>query len=207
MGVQPVDRLPVVSVHEERDVRDINSECEYYTTCAPSSADSMKHLGLIKPCLSCSREEVGEEGEDEEERCVSLEAVNWRSNTEEDSIYYNLRRATLPLIEKNETNDLYCFASNYFPSDPQPPKADQSGAFKALNPPPANDCIHRGCDTQTVDDTMEMEDGVDSSASHACDLTEVPGSFKHRLAEILSKDLARFQPPPPPRTASPTIFQ
>ncbi|XP_013861548.1 docking protein 3 [Austrofundulus limnaeus] len=206
--VQPVDRLPVVPVPEERDVRDTNdgSECEYYTTSAPSSADSVKHLGLIQPGLSCSEEEVGEEGEDEEERCLSLEAANWRSNTEEDSTYYNLRRDTLPVLEENKTNDIYSFVSNdYIPSDPQPPKADQCGAFKNPNLPPADDCIHQGYDTQTVDDAKETEDGV--GTSHAACCTEVPGSFKHRLAEIISKDLARFQPPPPPGVGSPTFFQ
>lgn len=37
--------------------------------------------------------------------------------------------------------------------------------------------------------------------------SETPASFKHRLAEIISKDLAKFQAPVPPGAASPTYPQ
>ncbi|XP_037531008.1 docking protein 3-like [Nematolebias whitei] len=159
------------------DIRDTNNRSadEHYIMCAPSSGDCMKHLGLVKPYLSSSKEEVGEvgeEGEDEEECCLSLEAMNWGDDTE-DSIYYNLRRATPPPIRFTD--------------------------------PPNLDFIHPGYNTHAVDEAKETEDAVSCSAQAVP--TEAPGSFKHRLAEIISKDLAKFQPPLPPRAGSPTPLQ
>lgn len=158
--------LPDVCDSDDRSVDD------HYATCAPSSGDSMNHLGLIKPYLSSSKEEVGEEGEDEEERCLSLEAMNWGDDME-DSIYYNLRRATPSPIRNTD--------------------------------PPNLDFIHPGYNTHALDEAKETEDAGSSSARAVP--MEAPGSFRQRLAEIISKDLAKLQPPLPPRAGSPTLLQ
>ncbi|KAM6923474.1 uncharacterized protein dok3 [Xenentodon cancila] len=52
-------------------------------------------------------------------------------------------------------------------------------------------------EAEAVDDLkdVEEEEAISATAQHTP--SEAPGSFKHRLAEIISKDLAKFQPPLP----------
>ncbi|GLD62034.1 docking protein 3-like protein [Lates japonicus] len=66
------------------------------TSSKPVQSDSPEHRGI-------QSKEAGEEGEDEDEneRCHSLEALNLDDDMD-DSIYYNLRRSTPPLIRKDQ---------------------------------------------------------------------------------------------------------
>lgn len=189
---------------------------------------------LVKPHLSKSREAVGEEDEDEGERCHSLDAFNL-NNVLDDTIYYNLRRATPPMIKRDlfqpEIDDSECiysdvkvdsslnpelqaFSSPLPPTVPQLPPCTipQSVPYTPTKPryqrqPPANNYIQPGynAQAQAVDEVKEMEEA--NSSSTRVTPSEAPGSFKHRLAEIISKDLAKFQPPLPSGVDSPTFSQ
>ncbi|XP_044060399.1 docking protein 1 [Siniperca chuatsi] len=186
---------------------------------------------LVKPYLSNSKEAVGDEGKDEDERCHSLENISL-NNAMEDNIYYNLRRATPPMIRKDqfnpETDDsesiysdvkivysplnpqLQPFSSPLPQPVPQPPPLTLPQSVSCIPPkaryqhqPSANNYIQPvyNAQAQAVDDMKEMEEAASSHVGP----TEAPGSFKHRLAEIISKDLAKFQPPS--GAGSPTFSQ
>lgn len=216
-------------VHNPADAS-ADTEEDHYSTINDTS--SLKWLSLVKPYLSNSMEAVGEEGEDEDEVCHSLEAVNLDDVTK-DNIYYNLRKATPPVIRKElvepETDNSECIYADVKIVDsplnpqlqpsssplPQPlPRCTlpQSVPFVLPKPrhqrqPPVNNYIQPGYNVpaQAVDDMKEMEEAISSSA--CAPPTEAPGSFKHRLAEIISKDLAKFQPPLPSGQGSPTFSQ
>ncbi|KAM6952989.1 uncharacterized protein dok3 [Lycodopsis pacificus] len=177
---------------------------------------------------------VGEEGEDEDEGCQSLEAVNL-DDVMEGNIYDNLRRATLPLIRNDEFEpamDSECIYSDLKiidpPLNPQPlpslpplpPLVAQPPPFtfpqsvpyapaksRHQRQPPVNNYIQPGynAQAQALDDMKEMEEAISSSTRVTP--TEALGSFKQRLAEIISKDLAKFQPPLPSGGGSPTFSQ
>lgn len=217
-------------VYNPADVSaDTDDESANHYSTIDASAQHVKRLSPVKPYLSNSKEAVGEEGEDEDERCYSLEAENL-DNAMEDSIYYNLRRATPPVIRKDQFEpDSECIYSDVKkincplnpqlqlflpplpPPVPQPPPCTlpQSVSYPSTKPryqrqPPANNYIQPGynAQAQAADDMKEMEE-----ASTHVSPTEAPGSFKHRLAEIISKDLAKFQPPLPSGVGSPTFSQ
>ncbi|XP_070818272.1 docking protein 3 [Chaetodon trifascialis] len=215
---------------------DVSADAEdesahHYSTIKYASLPDIKQLPPVKPYLSYSKEAVGEEGEGEV--CHSLEAVNL-DNLTEDNIYYNLRKATPPIMRKDllkpETRgDSECIYadvkivdsplnprlqpfSSPFPQLLPPCTLPQSVPFILPKPrhqrqPPVNNYIQPGYNTQAqaVDDMKEMEQAI-SSSTRALP-TEAPGSFKHRLAEIISKDLAKFQPPLPSGLGSPTFSQ
>ncbi|XP_040904722.1 docking protein 3 [Toxotes jaculatrix] len=177
-----------------------------------------------------------DEAEDEDERCHSLEALNLDDDLD-DNIYYNLRRSTPPLVRKDqfkpETDSSECIYSDVkrvdspsnsqlqpFPppvpqpvSQPSPPTPPQSAPLTPPKPRyqrqlPVNSFIQPWSNTQAqavVDDVKETEEATSSSTRVTP--SEAPGSFKHRLAEIISKDLAKFQPISPPRAGSPTFSQ
>ncbi|XP_022051708.1 docking protein 2 [Acanthochromis polyacanthus] len=212
--VSPVS-LPAQQLPAPADVSpDMGDESESpYSTIKHTSAGDIKQLA--RPS---SREAVGEE--DEEERCRSLDSLNMGTSIE-DSIYYNLRRATPPLVRKAETDNSECIYSAVRKpssnaqlqslSSPLTPCALTKSAPSAPPKPrsqplpPVNNNFQPSYNAQAADDTKETEEGISSSAPAAP--TEAPGSFKHRLAAIISKDLAKFQLPPPHGAASPTFFQ
>ncbi|XP_070769883.1 docking protein 3 [Enoplosus armatus] len=217
----PVNSLADVTADTE------DESDNHYSTINDTSVQNVKRLSLVKPYLFNSKEALGDEGKDEDGRCHSLENVNLNIVVE-DTIYYNLRRATPPMIRKDqfkpETGDSECIYSDLkipFSSplpqpvlQPPPCPLPQSVASVPPKPryqrqPPAINYIQPGynaqAQAQAVDDMKEMEEAV-SSSSHVSP-TEAPGSFKHRLAEIISKDLAKFQPPLPSGAGSPTFFQ
>lgn len=212
--VSPIP-LPTYQLPGPADVSAVTedeSDC-LYSTINHNSVEDVKQLA--KPS---SKEAVGEE--DEGERCRSLDSLNL-GDLMEDSIYYNLRRATPPLIRKAETDNPECIYSDVVkpPSNPQlqplsspltPCTLAKSAFYATPKPrsqplPPVNNYIQPSYNAQAVDDMKETEEAISSSA-HAAP-TEAPGSFKHRLAEIISKDLAKFQPPLPYGAASPTFSQ
>nr|XP_046261753.1 docking protein 3 isoform X2 [Scatophagus argus] len=212
---------------------DIDDESDsHYSTINDTSL--LKRQSLVNPYLCNSREAVGDEGEEEDEWCHSLEAVNL-DNLMEDSIYSNIRRATPPVTKKDlvkpEIDDSECIYSNVKRDDspltpqlqsffsplpqpvPQPPPSTppQLAQFALPKPryqrqPPANN-IPPGysAQVQAMDDMKETEEAISSPTRAAP--TEPLGTFKHRLAEIISKDLAKFQPPLPSGAGSPTVSQ
>uniref|UniRef100_A0A669CYL6 IRS-type PTB domain-containing protein n=1 Tax=Oreochromis niloticus TaxID=8128 RepID=A0A669CYL6_ORENI len=189
----------------------------------------VKQLSL-KPPLLGSNEAVGEEAEDEDEQewCHSLEALNMDTIIE-DSIYCNLRRGTPPLMRKAEADNSDCIYSGIkkvnsltnlqqepsypplpLPVPPPPPLSSTYSLAKPQNQPalPVNNSFQPEYNTQAdydEDDLNETEEANSSSAQVTP--SEVPGSFKHRLAEIISKDLAKFQPPLPYGPGSLTFSQ
>ncbi|XP_038140545.1 docking protein 3-like [Cyprinodon tularosa] len=208
--------------------------CQYSAINLPSAV-SMKNLCLIQPYLYSSKEDVGGEGveveeeeeeeeeegegeeDEEDDRCHSLEAVNQDSNLEDD-IYYNLRRTSPSLMKKTALEDLDC---NYnstedFPSsDPfHLPLEISSSTLGNADPfasamqqsmhlPPADNHSCAAFNAQAVDDRKDPEEENRSTVSTTP--TKAPGSFKQRLAEIISKDLAKFQPPLPYGAGSPML--
>ncbi len=207
----PVYNLADVSAHTDDE-----SDSHYSTI--NTSAKNVKRLSLVKPYHYNSKEAVGEEDEGEDERCHSLEA-EYLEKSMDDSIYYNIRRATPPVTRKDQLepkkDDSECIYSDLKIIDsplipPLPPcTVPQSLSYPSPKPryqrqPPANNYLQPGynAQAQAVDDMKEMEE-----ASPYVSPTEAPGSFKHRLAEIISKDLAKFQPPLPSGAGSPTFSQ
>ncbi|XP_039974911.1 docking protein 2 isoform X2 [Xiphias gladius] len=175
------------------------------------------------------------EYEDEDEQCHSLEALNLDGDMD-DNLYYNLKRSTLPLIRGDqlnpETDDSKCIYSDVKIADsppnpqlqpfsaplPQPVSQSPSSTFPQSDvyalpkhsyqrQLPVNNFTQPRLNTQAqaVDDMKEMEEAT--SSSNRVTPTEPPGSFKHRLAEILSKDLAKFQPPLPSGAGLPPFPQ
>ncbi|XP_034739832.1 docking protein 3 isoform X1 [Etheostoma cragini] len=209
---------PIYSSAVSDDIEDESDN--HYSTINDTPERKLKRLSLVETYLFKSKEDVGEE--DEDERCHSLDAVKM-DNIIDDNIYCNLRRAKPPVIKYNDlktemdSEDIYSEVninnSSLNPqlhlfSPPLPPLVSQdppstlpqSVPLAQLKPryqrqPPAINYIQPGhnAQAQAVDDKKEMEEAI-SSSSHVTP-TEAPGSFKHRLAEIISKDLAKFQPP------------
>lgn len=214
------------------DLPDI--EDTHYSTINEASVLDSTQLSFVKPHLSDSKEalQVQDEDEDEDEQCQSLEALRLDDDMEE-NIYYNFRKATPALNRKDqfkhETDDSECLYADVkirnSPPDqqlqpislPPPPVLQQppctfyqSVSCSPLKPryqrqPPVNNNIQLGynAQTQAVDEMQEMEEANSSSAGP----TESPGTFKHRLAEIISKDLAKFQAQLPTGTGSPAFPQ
>ncbi|KAG8004150.1 Docking protein 3 [Nibea albiflora] len=231
MGQLPVH--PPTTTEKPAAAADTEDESANHYATINDTARNVKQQPVVKPYLSTSMEDVREEGEDEDTRCHSLEAVNLGNLMEED-IYCNLRRVTPPIIRKDlvkpETDNTECIYSdlkavhsrlNPWPQPfssplsqpvPPPPPPPPSAVFSALPKPryqwqpPVNNNIQPGCNAQAqaADDMKEMEEAISSSRATP---SEAPGSFKHRLAEIISKDLAKFQPPLPPGPGSPTFFE
>ncbi|KAM7389560.1 hypothetical protein PAMP_023527 [Pampus punctatissimus] len=176
--------------------------------------------------------EAEDEDEDEDERFHSLEAANL-DNVIDDSIYYNLSRATPPMSRKDlvkpEIQSSECiysdlkmvqppldpqaqsYSSPSLPPVPEPPPPCALPQAAPYTPPkqryqrqpsPSN-YTQPGysAQTQSEDDVTETEEAISVNP------TETPGSFKHRLAEIISKDLAKFQLPFPPGLGPPTFPQ
>ncbi|XP_060936239.1 docking protein 3 [Limanda limanda] len=184
----------------------------------------------VKPHLSNSQEAVWDGGEDE--LCYSLGSLSLDGDTEE-NIYCNVRRSTPPLIrrdpEKDEPECIYsevkiddspsnsrrqpsssplCQPVLQPPPCPLPPPALSALNLKPRDPrwPAVSNVNQAGFNTQAheADDMNEMEEATSSSA-HGVTPTETPGSFKFKLAELFSKDLAKIQPPLPSGVGGPTF--
>ncbi|XP_074504394.1 docking protein 3 [Sebastes fasciatus] len=204
----------ILPVHSDSDVSaDKEDESDnHYATINDTPVLNVKQLSLCEPQLSFGEEDDGK-------RCHSLDALNL--DIMGDSIYYNVRRATPPMIRGDDFKpviDSECTYSDVkvhpklHPLPPLPPITLPQ--FVPIAPPkpryqrqpPANN-IQPGYNAQSqpVDDMKEMEEAINSSTNVTP--SEAHGSFKQRLAEIISKDLAKFQPPLPSRAGSPTFSQ
>ncbi|XP_069027383.1 docking protein 3 [Embiotoca jacksoni] len=185
-----------------------------YATINHISVQNVQQLSHF----SSSKEAVGDDVEDNEEQCYSLETLNLADIMDE-NIYYNLRRATPPLIKKDqhkaETYNPESIYSDVKKKDSSPNLQLQPLSSSLIQPvlhpapctliksvpipkprnqhlPPVNNYIQTECSTQAQagDDVKETEEAISSSARATP--TEDPGSFKYKLAEIFSKDLAKF---------------
>uniref|UniRef100_A0AAQ4P2P6 IRS-type PTB domain-containing protein n=1 Tax=Gasterosteus aculeatus aculeatus TaxID=481459 RepID=A0AAQ4P2P6_GASAC len=214
----------------QRSPADVSDDTEdksadHYSTINARPVLNVKQLSLSEASLPAA-----EEGEEEGERCQSLPAGSLDDVTEK-TIYYNLTRTCHPLIRKDDFQpgtDSECVYSDlkpvYYPSNSQPrsfsprPVAQpppftlsQSAPGSPVMPQyqrrsPVNSHIQPGynAQAQALDDMKEMEEAI-SYSTHVTP-KEAHGSFKRRLAEILSKDLAKFQPPLPSGAGSPTFY-
>ncbi|XP_074530911.1 uncharacterized protein dok3 [Halichoeres trimaculatus] len=203
----------------------------HYSTIKDTPMQKLKRLSLVKPFFYNSKESVGDE--DDEERCHSLDSLNLNDVMEQNT-YCNFVRPLLPLIPqeqiKLDIKDSECIYSevkiNNPPPNPRPSFSSPVPQPTFPSPPPCpppqtipfilpkpryqrQSPVNIGpgynAQMQPVDDMKETEEAI-SCPSHFAP-TEAPGSFKHRLAEIISKDLAKFQPPLPPGAGSPTFSQ
>uniref|UniRef100_A0A3P9NE77 IRS-type PTB domain-containing protein n=1 Tax=Poecilia reticulata TaxID=8081 RepID=A0A3P9NE77_POERE len=219
-AVVQTDAPPIYSLVRVRRDKEDCSASQYSTINRPSE-ESMRHLCPLQPYLYSSKDEVEEESREEEEveeeeeeaegeddRCHSLDAVDEDADTQ-DSIYYNLRKTTPPPMRKTEIGEFQCtyretkrysFPSSsdlHYSNDPLSLDLTHADHFasalpQSLHLPPADISDCAGYNAQAVDDASNPEEATGFAVP-----SEFPGSFKHRLAEIISKDLAKFQPPLP----------
>lgn len=221
----PVSNLAEVSADSEE-------ESAIHCSTIDTSLLNARQLSYDKPYFSNSKEALREEDEEEDDLCHYLEAVRL-DNLMEDNLYYNLKRATRPIITqdllKPNTDSSQCIYADVKIIDsslhpqlepvvsnlPQPVPLlppctrPQSVPFALPKPRhqlqyPANNCIQPVHNAQAWA-VKELEEDINSSLRASP--TEAPGSFKHKLAEIISKDLAKFQPPLPSGAGSPTFSQ
>lgn len=226
----PVSSLAKVSADTEED-----SGIHYSTI--NTSRPNARQLSYDKPYFSNRKEalreaEEEEDDEEEEELCHYLEVVNL-NNPMEDNLYYNLKRAPRPIITqdllKPKTDNSECLYADVKiidstlhpqlepvapplppPDPPLPPSTHPQSVPYSLpkarpqHQQPANNCVQPVHNAQAWA-VKGMEEAISSSLS--APPTEAPGSFKHRLAEIISKDLAKFQPPLLSGAGSPTFSQ
>ncbi|XP_060904646.1 docking protein 3 [Labrus mixtus] len=218
-SVPPV-QSPAKSFADKED-----ESAAHYSTINDTSKIKLKQLSVLKPYFYNSKESVGEE--DDDERCHSLDSLNL-NNVLGQNVYCNLMRATPPLMGKEpskpeieDSESIYSEVekvdppsnprlqpfSSLSPPVPLPPPCPllQSVPFVLPKPryqrqPPANNQPGYNAPTQPVDETAVTEEAISSSSLVAP--SEPLRSFKHRLAEIISKDLAKFQPPLPPGAAT-----
>lgn len=215
---------PCADTEEDSDI--------HYSTINTSLLNA-RQLSYDKPYFSNSKEALREEeDEEEEELCHYLEAAQLNNPTE-DNLYYNLKRAPRPIITQDQLNpyadnseslyeDVKIINSALFPQlEPVAPllplpvpllppcTRPQSVPFslpkaRYQRQHPANNCVQPVHNAQAWA-VKEMEEAI--SSSPCASPTEALGSFKHRLAKIISKDLAKFQPPLPSGAGSPTFSQ
>ncbi|XP_059202996.1 docking protein 3 [Centropristis striata] len=213
-------------VHSSADVsadRDDES-ANHYSTINDTTVLNLKRLSLCKPHLSNSKE-------DEIERCHSLDSediycnlrrataaeIRYNESTpkvDSECIYSDLNKHDYPSKQHLQPFPFPPPCPPLFELAPPCPPCilPQSLPYAAPKPryqrqPPVNNYIQPvyNAQAQAVGDMKEMEEAISSSSSVTP--SEAPGSFKHRLAEIISKDLAKFQPPLPSREGSPTFSQ
>lgn len=195
---------------------------EHYSTINHTTPPNLKHLSFVKPHFFNSKEALGVESEGEDELCHSLEAVNL-DNVTDDSVYSYVKVATPPIIRQHPfkikvdtsecgNSDRKIIDSPVNPhllelsASPLPPPCTLPQPVPFAIPKPRNH--HQQPASDCTQPRQEAEMQAAKETEEALGSMEAPGSFKHRLAEIISKDLAKFQPPPPSSSAgTPTASQ
>lgn len=196
----------------------------HYSTINHTTPPSLRHLSFVRPPFFSSKEGLGGESEGEDERCHSLEAVNL-NNVTDDGVYSNIRVATPPLMRqhpfKTMVDDTECgtpdgkimdspvtpFSPELFaPLPPPPPVCTLQQPIPFAIPKPRHH--HQQPPSDCTPPRQEAEMQAEKETEESFGSIEAPGSFKHRLAEIISKDLAKFQPPlPSSRAGIPTATE
>lgn len=179
---------------------------------------------LSTPSISISTEAVGDESEnDDDDQCYYLSALSLDDHRD-GSNFFDLRRTISAPTEEDASQCVYSAVKKaksstepqvetfYSPLPPPPPCPPPQPVSYTPYPKPryqhqlsVNNLIQPGLSTQAqaVDDIKEMEEAI-SSSTHVTP-TEPPGSFKYRLAAIISKDLAKSQPDPHPTVSGSTL--
>lgn len=168
---------------------------------------------LVRPHSSNIKKALREEVEFNCELCHSLEGVNL------EDVYCTPRGTVDPRQDlfQRKMDRSECIQSYGSPLNPQPePFTSPLPQFLPLPLPctlpqsilfalpgpnqchPVNNCFHPGHSAQEQP-VKEMDEAIS--------ITEAPGTFKLRLAEVISKNLAKLQPHLPPRTSNPTVSQ
>ncbi|XP_071779178.2 docking protein 3 [Centroberyx gerrardi] len=212
--------------------REVESTSELYATINHSSAPGIGHSSLVRPDLTSSMEAEEEEGEDEDGWCRSLEGIN-QDDGEEDSVYSNLNR-WMPTEMKDQTEPegdvsecIYSVVKTHeTPSQlqpqplsqafPQPQALSFSPPKPRYQPQPQPPPLVKNqiqpwfqpqepykAQAQAVEEMKGVQEARSRSPSVAP--TEIPVSFKQRLSEIISKDLAKLQSPLPSGRSSPPV--
>lgn len=169
--------------------------------------DEFRQLSVGQTHSGHCGEAAGEESEDEDDPgSFEVDSLDY---TMEESIYYNLPRNKAVQLKEPSTEDSESLYS-YVDKKPAQLSPDTT-TVPSYSPVPkpryyqhlasTNSMQPYGASTQEMDKETE-EKGIVSTGQITP--SEAPASFKHRLAEIISKDLAKFQPPVPPGTASAT---
>ncbi|XP_020784114.1 docking protein 3 isoform X2 [Boleophthalmus pectinirostris] len=164
-------------------------------------------LSVDQAHCSHSGEAVGDGGEDDPGYSLEVEDLNY---TAEESIYYNLPLSVLGQMKDQSQDDSESLYSEV--------RKDKTSLCQPITVQPAysplpkpryhlqqtrSDSMTPLCGTQVeVMDNVKEEEGIVSIGQITP--SEASASFKHRLAEIISKDLAKFQAPVPSGAASPT---
>ncbi|XP_034036829.1 docking protein 2-like [Thalassophryne amazonica] len=151
--------------------KDDKSVC-IYSTISDSSVPDARRSSLKLP-FTC-----GKEAEEEEE---DLDYIEWgqfpeainQDDAEADSAYCNLRGSTQSRSTPNQSETDSCEYTDVKIPDVVPELESVSDIYTLPKP---------RCERQPLEKNHSQPGS-----------TETPGSFKHRLAEIISKDLARIQ--------------
>ncbi|XP_011478626.2 docking protein 3 [Oryzias latipes] len=200
---------------------DTDDESDGHYSLITEPAQKFKPQSFLK----CDSKERPSEDEDEYGLRLSVEALNLESVID-DSVYYNLKKDAPPLRLKSDIDDSESIYSDVKIRDsPLDPRPESLYAIVAPPVPPVppsfilcpvpkrrsqflspvdNQLEHNKA--QPADDTREEEDDATSSVTRNPP-TEAPGTFKHKLAEILSKDVTKLQPPLPLGGASSSFSQ
>lgn len=176
--------------------------------------DSFRHLSVGQAHFGPCGETVGEGSEDEDDPGYSLE-TSYSDYTTEEGIYYNLPRpASIQTKDQSVDNSESVYSVVDKETTPLHLSLETTSVQSAYRPvpkprhhlqqPSTNSVQPYGAQKQTMDQVIEQ--GGIVSAGHITP-SETPASFKHRLAEIISKDLAKFQAPVPAGAVSPTYPQ
>lgn len=179
--------------------------------CYDNLIDCFKELFVDRAHSRHSGGAVGEESEQEDDQRQFTEAQDTDGTTEE-SIYYNLPRAMSGRIDQFEAGHNSVLQDGYsedFNSSIDPLLEEPTPVqLPCPVPKPRYHLQHNP--VPPVYGAMETMKETEENIGSTGPITplEAPGSFKHRLAEIISKDLAKFQAPAvPPGAASVTYPQ
>ncbi|XP_076018923.1 docking protein 2 [Genypterus blacodes] len=185
-------------------------------------AENVRRSSHVSPHVTISRETEGEENKDEDGWSQFPKAPNLES-ADEDCIYYNVRRC-MPSRMKDQFEpegdaSEWSYSNveilepssqlQHTPSSPSPSSSPLLSqplpqCFSYLLPQPQHQHPAPFVKNETVGKMKGVEEAT-SLSPYAAPPSETPGSFKHRLAEIISKDLAKFQSPLPSGVSSPLL--
>uniref|UniRef100_A0A8C6TEG8 IRS-type PTB domain-containing protein n=1 Tax=Neogobius melanostomus TaxID=47308 RepID=A0A8C6TEG8_9GOBI len=172
--------------------------------------DSFRQLSVGQAHPSHCGETAGEGSEGENDPCSSFEA-DCLDYTTEESIYYNLPRP-VPVRTKDRFADDSKSVYSYSDEERMPLHLSLETTVQPAYCPVPNpqchlqqacpDSVQPYCGAQMMNKVAE-EEGIVSIGQITP--SEAPASFKLRLAEIISKDLAKFQAPVPQKEPVPDI--
>lgn len=184
---------------------------EFYP-CYGNLSDCFKQLSVDKSHSRHSGGAMGEESEEEDDQRQSIEAQDLDDTQE--NIYSNLPRTVSGRMQDQSEAGHYSLLSRDHSEDfnsSLDPLSEEPTPLQLPSCPSPKPRYHQQPNPVppvygVVKSIKQTEKDIDSTG-HITP-SKAPGSFKHRLAEIISKDLAKFQlPAVPSGAASPTYPQ